>query len=88
MLTFQEVNELCQRNRIEFTVVSVRNYSGDTPWTFNANVEFNDNGTRIEHRASSPDLAEADNSAFAKIHQISREGFKFPIMLEAPADVA
>lgn len=90
MLTFEEVSELCQKHKIELTIVSVRSFKAGSHFAFSVSAEYNESeALRLRVQKSSPDLAEAVNSAFAEIFKISREGFKFPIMLEGPAaDVA
>lgn len=86
MLTIHEIGKMCQRNKIDLSIVTTRNYAGDTPWNFHVTVEYEDeSGTKVQHRRLGTDLDEAVNTAFAAIHRVAREGFKFPIMLEAPA---
>ena len=81
MLTFSEISDMCQTHKIDLTIVTTRNYAGSIPWQFHVTAEYDDAGTRVQCRQINEDLAEAVNAAFAGLHRISREGFKFPIML-------
>lgn len=85
MLTFQEVSELCQKHKIEMTIVTVRSYAAGPPWVFAVSAEYVETDSlRIRVQKQDLDLSEAINSTFAELFKLSREGFKFPVMLEAP----
>lgn len=88
MLTFQEISDLCQTHKIALTIVTVRSFKPGAHWNFGVSAEYTEGESlQLKVNKNGPDLAEAINSAFAELFKLSREGFKFPIMLEAPADV-
>jgi len=89
MLTFQEINDLCQSHKIDLTIGTARNFTPGAYWVFGVSVEYADGeALRLKIHKTGSDLSEAINSAFAELFKLSREGFKFPVMLEAPkADV-
>lgn len=84
MLTIVEFNDFCAARQITVRIYRERNYNPKQPYHWNVVLHYEDNGTDLEVKRQAERLEDAINLACAGICQISREGFKFPVMLEAP----
>jgi len=85
MLTLIEFNDFCEQRQITARIYRERNYLPSKPYHWNVILRFEDAGTELEIKRQAERLEDAINSACAGISQISREGFKFPVMLEGPS---
>ncbi len=86
MANLAEFDHFCNKHNVKLAIFHYTESYIKLDERWSVTMTFKDDGVEIEANGRGGTLAEAAERAWSRLDGVSRNGFRFPVMLEAPSE--